>query len=316
MPKVSVVITTYNRMRYLSQAINSVLDQGYRDFEVIVVDDGSTDNTGGILQQYAGKICYMRQQHAGRAEARNTGIKNAQGDYIAFLDDDDLWLPDKLEKQVSFLDTHTDTGLVHSFTELIDENGYLLCRETKRRLRLYHKAMEIGYTYVGMSRACVMFISSVMARKDCFDKIGLFDPRTETYEDWDLYLRIAMRYKIGTIPLVLVQYRLHQGRSTNEGFFRGRIQTALKHLGLIDHSSEPVLQRRLRRNFYVHLAYAYYIGAEFKESYRYAREAIRLDPLLVFDFYLVAHLLIALLPEKAMGLFRSPKTFLKNYSYK
>src|SRR4030042_587586 len=123
MPKVSVIITTYNRVHFVCEAIDSVLNQTFKDFEIIVVDDGSTDNTKEALKRYSKNIFYIYQSNKGRSQARNTGLKVAKGDYIAFLDDDDIWVPHKLEKQVAFMDSNPNIGLVHTITEVIDEES-------------------------------------------------------------------------------------------------------------------------------------------------------------------------------------------------
>ncbi len=111
MPKVSVIIPTYNRAHFLCEALDSALSQTFKDFEIIIVDDGSTDNTKQVLEKYGSRIYYIYQENKGRAEARNTGIRRAKGEHIAFLDDDDIWLPNKLEKQVFFLDARPDIGI-------------------------------------------------------------------------------------------------------------------------------------------------------------------------------------------------------------
>ncbi len=170
MPKVSVIIATYNRTHFVCEAIESVLNQTFPDFEIIVIDDGSIDNTKQVLEKYASRIQYIFQENKGRAEARNTGIKNAKCEYIAFLDDDDIWLPNKLEKQVIFLDSHPDIELVYTFTEVINEQGRLLEEETKNHLKLYKKAMKIGYTDEGGSRQVVRVQATFIGRNNCFDK--------------------------------------------------------------------------------------------------------------------------------------------------
>ncbi len=295
-PKVSVIIATYNRSHFVCEAIESVLNQTFQDFEIIVIDDGSIDNTKQVLEKYGSHIQYIFQENKGRAEARNTGIKNAKCEYIAFLDDDDIWLPNKLEKQVIFLDSHPDIELVYTFTEVVDEGGRLLEEETKNHLKLYKKAMKIGYTYEGMSRLCVMFLSTVVVRKKCFDKVGIFDSSIPAFEDWDLYLRIALYYRIGTIPEPLVKYRFHKGQSTMSEFISGRIQTSQKHLSLIDSDRRLSWRGKVSYNFYIHLATMYYIASDFVECRKYALRALKLRPFALFCSRLGVYLLLTLLP--------------------
>src|SRR3990170_2838516 len=117
MPKVSVIIPTYNREKYIVETLQSVFAQTFTDYEVIVIDDGSTDNTADVLRPYLDRIVYIRKPNGGQGSARNVGIKVAKGEYIAFLDSDDLWMPEKLELQVKYLDNNKDAGLV--FTDYL-----------------------------------------------------------------------------------------------------------------------------------------------------------------------------------------------------
>lgn len=312
MPKVSVIISTYNRHHYVCEAIDSVLTQTFKDFEIILVDDGSKDNTKEVLERYSSSIRYVYQKNKGRAEARNTGIKIAQGEYIAFLDDDDIWLPNKLEKQVIFLDSNPDIGLVHTFTEIIDEHGNPQEEETKNRLRQYEKSLFLGYTYEGISRCGIMFMSSVMLRKLCLEKTGLFDPNIEGHEDWDFSLRFALRYRIGTLLEPLVKYRIHQIQTALEKLTRGRIKVAMKHLVILDSLDNLLSRNRIQYNFYIHLINAHYINMQLTEFQTYALKAIKLNPLILFRSRLVIHLLLSLMPIRIIGLLRQ----LKNKPFK
>jgi glycosyltransferase involved in cell wall biosynthesis/ubiquinone/menaquinone biosynthesis C-methylase UbiE len=308
MPRVSVIITTYNRSNFISEAIDSVLGQTFLDFEIIVIDNGSTDNTGKVLEKYDSCICYMHlQENKGRSEARNIGIKAAKGEYIAFLDDDDIWLAQKLEKQVNFLDTHPDIGLVHAFTEVIDEKGSLLENETKNRLKLYRKALRFGYTYTGMSRLCVMFLSSVMIKKECLEKIEIFDPDIKAFEDWDFYLRFALKYRIDTIPEILARYRMHEAHTAISELNRGRIQVSMKHLALVGSGSDNYSYDRIRSDFYLHLANAYYVDAQWALFRSYAMKALELNPSLIFKSRLGLHFALSLFPDRIINIIRQLK---------
>ena len=272
--------------------------------EIIVVDDGSTDDTRQVLAKYGSIIQYQYQKNAGRSEARNTGIGLAKGDYIAFLDDDDLWLPDKIKRQAAFLDANADIGLVHSFMQIIDDCGKLLDRETKSLRMLYQKALKSGYTYEAMSHLCPLFSSSVMLRRQCLESCGYFDKDIEAFEDWDFYLRFARDYRIGTIPESLVSYRKHPTQSNREELARGRVKTSLKHLGL----SNRFLNNQVRANFYMHLAQAYYIMADIGHFQEYAMKALRLDLKNLFRSRLSMHLLMSLLPA---GIIREKRRIFK-----
>lgn len=298
MPKVSVIIPTYNRSHFILDAIDSVLNQAFQDFEIIVIDDGSNDDTREVLRKYDAIVNHVYQENKGRSEARNTGIKIAKGEYIAFLDDDDIWLPQKLEKQITFLDANPDIGLVHAFTEVIDEEGRMLTADTKNRLKLYRKAVKVGYTYEGMSHLCVMFMSTVMLRKECLDKVGLFDPNIPAFEDWDFYLRFALKYSIVMIPEFLVRFRMHKGRTTTDEFAEGRIKTAMKHLTLLNSCIGIPFRSKIQYNFYVHLANTYYFNRHWLMQRTYTLKAFKFNPLVLFRYRLGLHFLVSLMSVK------------------
>ncbi|MFH1875238.1 MAG: glycosyltransferase [Pseudomonadota bacterium] len=195
--KVSVIIPVYNRAQHLSKAVNSVLDQSSPAYEIIVVDDGSTDNTSKIIQQYGSKISCLRQENKGPAAARNLGIMNASGELIAFLDSDDWWHKDKLQRQVarmeeepSFLVSHTDETWYRRGQHLNQKNKH----------KKYH-----GYIYDKCLPLCAVSPSTVMARKELFNQIGLFDETLPCCEDYDLWLRVSIQHQFLLIdkPLTL-----------------------------------------------------------------------------------------------------------------
>jgi len=195
MPTVSVVIPTYNRAWVLKRAIDSVLAQGYRDFEILVVDDGSTDSTQGILESYH-QICVVRQDHLGVSAARNAGIARAAGRLITFLDSDDLWLPGKLSDQVAFFNTHPD-ALICQTEEIWIKNGIRV--NPKKRHKKYS-----GMIFERCLELCIVSPSAVMIRRCLFDEIGGFDETLPVCEDYDLWLRVACRFPVYLIEAPLV----------------------------------------------------------------------------------------------------------------
>ena len=204
-PKVSVLIPAYNAMEFLPATIASVLAQTYQDFEVIVVNDGSIDDVEGWVNELPDqRVKLVSQSNKGLASARNTGLATAKGDYIAFIDADDLWLPNKLEKQVQLLDTQPDVGLVYTWISLIDETG-----QPQGKLRKNHAQ---GNVWVQLTTHNIVECGSVaLVRRECFDKVGLFDDTLpfSCSEDWDMWLRIAAHYSFGSVAEPLVQYRCH-----------------------------------------------------------------------------------------------------------
>lgn len=199
MPKVSVIIPTYNREAMVSEAIQSVLDQTYTDYEIIVVDDGSTDGTGKLLQEKFGeKIHYYYQENQG-LPPRNKAIRLAAGEYLAFLDSDDLWRPDKLASQVQILNNAgADTGLVYTGIEMINSRGQVV-EELIDNFQGVVVDKLIDRNFIPTS--------SVMMRRGCFKRCGFFDESLKRSEDWDLWLRVALAYRVVAVPDVLVTKR-------------------------------------------------------------------------------------------------------------
>lgn len=212
MPTISVVIPTYNRARYLPEAIQSVLNQTYRDFEIIVVDDGSTDDTQSILQAWIGQglIRYHYQDNAGVSAARNTGVELAQGRLIAFLDSDDLFMPAKLEKQVAIFEQTPDLGFVHcSFMKFNDQGQHLGERNTSRfQGRVYPRMLH--------EWSVLMATPCMLMRKDVLEEVGGYDEHMTWAEDLDLWRRIARHYPIDLVPEVLVKVRVHDASASQQ----------------------------------------------------------------------------------------------------
>lgn len=208
-PLVSVIIATHNRAGFVVQAVESVLNQTYANIETILVDDGSTDNTREVLRKYQDKIHYYYQERSERSRARNEGFKRSKGDYIAFLDSDDLWLPTKIESQVQLLNEKPDVGLVYASVEFIDTDGNPydgnLSWDEPQRQVLYEDLMTHNIV-TGTT-------SSAMIRRTCLEKVGLFDESMNTCEDLDLYRRIARYYQFHQIDLPLVKFRVHGGNT-------------------------------------------------------------------------------------------------------
>jgi len=302
MPLVSVVIPTFNRRKYICDAIDSVLNQSFRDFEIIVVDDGSTDGSGEVIEQkYGDAVRYVYQQNQGRSAARNAAMQLARGRYIAFLDSDDAWKPEKLERQIRILESSEDVGFVHTFTEVINADGSANHIETERRMKLYRKAVKRGYTFLGMSQECIMFLSSVMVRRSLVETVGPMDQELAAFEDWDWYLRMVRIAKIATLTQRLVSFRLHAGNTSTKEFIEGRIKTCRKHLGLLESACEDKIARS---NFYAQMATAYYLQAESKQCTQNIWKALQCYPFALFKYSNARPILSLILPAWLMGWMR------------
>lgn len=225
---ISVVIPTYNMADYLGEAIDSVLLQTFRDFEVVVVDDGSTDATPKLLSRYAGQIRVLRQPNRGGAAALNEGIRSARGEWIAWLSADDAWEAQKLERQVDLVRRQPDVGLVYTDYVYIDAHGSSLSREH------FPLPSTPRGVLLKLIRRCFVNGSSTLIRKDVFDRIGFYDEGDRLTPDWDFFLRAATVVKFSHVPEPLVRYRIHAA------------QTSAKRASM-ERASRRTMSRNLRR---------------------------------------------------------------------
>jgi glycosyltransferase involved in cell wall biosynthesis len=216
-PTVSVIVTSYNYGRFLPEAMDSVLAQTLRDLEVIVIDDGSTDDTAAVTQRYLGdpRIRYHRTDHLGQPKAKNTGIRLTRAGLIAFLDADDAWMPTKLEKQVALFQNRPEVGVVYSRRLMMDEAG----RDMPYRQPTLYRGEVLG----AMFRRPFVCFSSCMVRRSVFDDVGLFDESIPMSIDYDLWMRAAMRYRFDYVDEPLVKYRTGHANLSQRELERTRI---------------------------------------------------------------------------------------------
>lgn len=209
---VTVVIPTYNRRQFIGETVDSVLAQTYRDLEVIVVDDGSTDGTEDLLKERYGnepRFRYIWQENAERAVARNTGIKAARGEFVAFLDSDDLWLPAKLELQIQYFARDSQLVMVHTGFSSLYENG------TTVSLILENKIYRQRNIFGQMVFENFVSSPTPLVRRWVLDSIGGFneDRQLICFEDWELWIRIASLGPVGYVPESMAIRRLHDGNT-------------------------------------------------------------------------------------------------------
>jgi glycosyltransferase involved in cell wall biosynthesis len=196
---VSIIIPTHNRKAFVLEAVGSVLAQTLEDYELIVVDDGSVDGTGEALKKYEDRLHYLFQENQGVSAARNCGLAHSQGEFIAFLDSDDLWLPKKLAIQVFFMDQHPEAQIC--YTDEIWIRGGVRVNPKKRH------AKYSGKIYPQCLPLCIISPSSALMRRSLFGEVGVFDPRLPVCEDYDLWLRVAARFPVFFIPQKLIVKR-------------------------------------------------------------------------------------------------------------
>lgn len=181
--------------------------QTFTDLEIVVIDDGSTDNTRKQLERYGECIRYIYQENRGVSSARNEGIRDSSGEYLAFLDADDLWLPRKLECQVPILDASPDVGLVYCWAYYTDETG----NKTLLHAQSLFKSFEAGSKmFEKLLFQNFITTATVLLRRQCLETVGLFDKSLTYSEDWDLWVRVSMKYQIAVVPEALACYRLYE----------------------------------------------------------------------------------------------------------
>lgn len=275
MPKVSVIIPTFNNAASIARAVDSVLRQDFADFEVIVVDDGSTDDTKKVLGPYSNRIKYFFQQNSGVCAARNRGIREAKGEYTAFLDADDVWIPDdKLSLQIKILDERKNAGIVYSKMIVVDEDG---------RGNGLCPAQDAGNSFQEMlTKGAHYPTSTVMTRKACFERCGYFDETLSTIEDFDMWLRIARDFEVIEIKDRLLGYYYRSSLPTRKDpliVYEAQIKVCRKILG--SYQDIPVKQMRDKLAGYLyHAGRLYFDRRNYEQALRYLGQAIALKPLM------------------------------------
>ncbi len=249
-PVVSVIIPTYNRSGMVIQAVESVMAQDFRDFELIIVDDGSTDNTPERLSPFKNRVRYIYQENRGVSAARNKGINMASGRLIAFLDSDDLWLPGKLACQVRFFDSNKQ-ALICQTEEIWIRNG-IRVNPKKRHQK------ESGMIYERFLALCLVSPSAVMMRKELFDIVGCFDEDLPACEDYDLWLRVGCRFPVHLIdePLIVKRGGHEDQLSRTPGLDRFRIFSICKMIesGLLSTDQHRASVRMLKEKCLIYAA--------------------------------------------------------------
>jgi len=286
-PRVSVVVPTYNSAVFLGETVESILAQSYQDFEVIIVDDGSTDDTVTVLAPYINRISYHYQENQGESVARNRAIQLAQGEYIAFLDSDDLWLPSKLERQIEEMDRFPQAVLAYAHSYLIDAAGNRISRPDSDKTAQGQPGLHDIFKKLLMSNI-VTHPGTVMVRRQVLLDTGGFAPDIQWGEDWDLWLRLALRGPFVFIPEPLACYRLRKpGRrlqiEASTEFVEQNASFLKKIFELIpdDRSSLQQLKPQALEKLYLRSAFYNFELSNVKQGTHYLDQAIRANPKLL-----------------------------------
>jgi glycosyltransferase involved in cell wall biosynthesis len=276
--KFSIIIPTYNRSNVIGEALDSVSAQTFQNYEVIVVDDGSTDDTCEALKPYADRIRYFKQLNKGPAAARNRGVVESRGEYIAFLDSDDLWYFDKLAQVAEAVQDHPEAGLFYS--------DFRLVNKLHNHSRIQRCKHIVGNAYYQLLLFNFIGTSTVVVKRGCFDICGLFCEALFGPEDWDLWIRIARKFPIVHIPATLVEHVQQSCGSVSaspEALEASRrvIERAL--------AANPRLGRRQRAQIEARLCYKegvrYLQRGKREESLAHFSDAIRSNPLFLRSYF-------------------------------
>jgi len=286
-PLISVIIPAYNKSRLTVKTVESVLNQTYQPIEIIVVDDGSTDDTRGQLSRYADKIQYVYKENGGACSARNLGFKLSKGDYIGFLDCDDVYHPEKVQLSVNYLEDHPDDGWVHTAVDFIDEDGAIVggCDSPKSRDQGRITRQLILRNYVCNSTPLI--------RRSCLEKVGAFDETIFTPADWDLWLRLSTEYQVGYIPRRLTQYRVSQSYIFKNLELAQREEKQVMEKFFIAYPKYFYLERRARANMHLRFAQCYLLKDDLTRVKEEFLLCLKSFPFYVKAWFLFGYFLVA-----------------------
>jgi alpha-1,3-rhamnosyltransferase len=247
-PLVTVIIPAYNHESYIEDCLKSVVCQTYQHLQIIVLNDGSQDNTGGVIEKFIGlqnrQIEYITKNNEGLCKTLNMGIERAKGKYIAFIASDDMWLPNRIEEQVIFLEQNSSIGLVFADAYFMRyyEPTTLKYSDYKTRINQHFlNSIQNTNIYEALLVENIILALTVLIRKECFEKVGLFDVSLK-YEDYDMWLRVSRHYPIAYIDKPLAYYRTHDSNISNNMkiMLTGALQAIFKQYKQLPLKRQPI----------------------------------------------------------------------------
>lgn len=273
MPEISVIIPTYNSSRYVTQAVDSVLAQTFDDLEVIVIDDGSTDDTESVMSRYSSPVRYIKQTNGGVSRARNHGIEESRGRYVAFLDADDTWFPNKLEKQMEAIRSQPSYHVCYSAFLIVDSNLAPIEVNRSKRQRTALEDLLMCGNVVGS-------ICTVIYERSLFSKVGGFDPVLSQCADWDMWVRLAAETDFLYVDEPLVTYRQHETNMSRNAPLLEKDSLLVLEKGFGMSNLPDALKARQREAFarnYMVLAGTYFHAHMYKDFLRCATRSMTMD---------------------------------------
>lgn len=279
-PLVSVVIPTYNRADHIAETIGSVLQQTYENIEIIVVDDGSTDNTPEVVSRFLPRVQYVWQENSERGVSRNHGLRLAKGEFVAFLDSDDLWLPDKTEHDVAFFGSHPEVGVVYGDAVQIDGQGRTLgvVRVRGPSGRITGKLLQNNYVLMSAHLARISLVTEIGGFREERDLSGS--------EDWEMWVRLSLHTDFAYVPKVLGQVRTHPANTMSDARTMQRAMArALELFGENDAitSNYRSVLKRTGANVSLVNAINYCSNGDLEKSINLLKNAFKADPKVIFD---------------------------------
>lgn len=289
MPKVSIITAAYNHVRFIRQSVESAQGQTYRDFEHIVVDDGSSDGTADILKSFGNRITYIRQENCGAHAAINRGIRMSSGDFIALLDSDDAWLPNKLELQIQAFEQFPEAGLAYSQAHVINSEGNLI-----------NDGQPIGkpladqrHAFEELLRVNNIPALTAMFRRECIGEVGVFNESFKALSDWDLWIRISVNWPIVFVPEALALYREHENNTWVSMLEKGRVHrerllllnraSAALSGSITERNKSREIINAIIRDTALKTAYGHLYRRQYSEASAYLLFALRRQPMLLKD---------------------------------
>ena len=273
MPTVSVIIHTFNNEKFIAETIESVLKQTYNDYEIIVVDDGSEDGTRDVLLPYMQDIRYHYKENGGIASAKNAGISLSNSEFIAFLDHDDLWVPDKLKIQMEHFSSNPQVGLVYA--------KYTSFRNDKE-LRTKPEKGYSGWIFKELLSKSFIQTSTVMVKRECLNAVGPYDESFTLGDEYDMFLRVAKRFQCGFVDKELTRYRIHDRNASKDDllFDKENLRVFKKvYNGYtdLDEKEKKILRKRIAM-YSLKVAKGLYNQGQLEESKKYQKEALEYLP--------------------------------------
>lgn len=312
---ISVIIPTYNRADIVIDAINTILNQTYQNFEIIIIDDGSTDNTKQVIKEINDpRIRYIYQENSGRPScARNKGIKIATGEYIAFLDSDDLWHHQMLEKNINALNSNNNIGFVTNWSSYRTFQGEeifkKICYAKNRHDYMSYLLLSPDKAYAGPS--------TILVKKECFEKVGCFDEEMTFCEDWDMFFRISLLYEFYNIEEVLTYVRVHQKSLSKmpevtkfrEGYLRF-LQKAFENKNL-PQEVLSIKNKTYSNVLWVIGSWALYKSKEFSIARESLLKSLKYSYSKILNIKFLIALILSYSPSKMLIIYENIKTPLK-----